>query len=121
MGFGGGAMIGSPLAQNLMDYYKTATKMGVVRLVTRDGRRWLVFMMFGAPRSSASPSGYAPAGYAPPTAPKKLVTGASVSADRALRTPQFWLLWAVLCLNVTAGIGVLSQASPMIQEMFLGG
>jgi MFS family permease len=97
MGFGGGAMIGSPLAQNLMDHFKSATSMGV------------------------SPTfGYVPAGYVPPATPKKLVTTANVSADEALKTPQFWLLWAVLCLNVTAGIGVLSQASPMIQEMFPG-
>jgi MFS family permease len=40
--------------------------------------------------------------------------------NRAIKTPQFWLLWAILCLNVTAGIGVLGQASPMIQEMFPG-
>jgi len=48
------------------------------------------------------------------------VTTGNVTADRAITTPQFWLLWAVLCLNVTAGIGVLGQASPMIQEMFSG-
>ena len=47
-----------------------------------------------------------------------MITTASVTADNAIKTPQFWLLWAVLCLNVTAGIGVLSQASPMIQEVF---
>src|SRR6185437_3670822 len=49
---------------------------------------------------------------------KKLVTTSQVHVDVAWRTKQFWLLWAVLCLNVTAGIGVIGQASPMIQEMF---
>src|ERR1043166_2457664 len=49
-----------------------------------------------------------------------MVTNQNVTARRALGTPQFWLLWMVLCLNVTAGIGVLGQASPMIQEMFPG-
>jgi MFS family permease len=43
-----------------------------------------------------------------------------VHVDEAIKTKQFWLLWIVLCLNVTAGIGVLGQASPMIQEMFPG-
>ena len=59
-----------------------------------------------------------PAGYEPPTQSQKLITTANVSVDQAWRTPQFWLLWVVLCFNVTAGIGILEQASPMIQEMF---
>src|SRR5439155_18886901 len=50
----------------------------------------------------------------------EMVTTNNVTAARAIGTPQFWLLWMVLCLNVTAGIGVLGQASPMIQEMFPG-
>jgi MFS family permease len=120
MGFGGGAMIGSPLAQNLMDHFKSASSMGVAQAFVTMGAVYFVFMLFGAAIVRVPPAGYAPAGYAPPAASKKLVTAASVSADRALRTPQFWLLWAVLCLNVTAGIGVLAQASPMIQEMFPG-
>ena len=61
--------------------------------------------------------GWLPEGYVPPTTPKKLVTHADVSVDFAWKTPQFWLLWAVLCLNVTAGIGVLGQASLMCQDM----
>ena len=48
------------------------------------------------------------------------MTSANVAVDVAWQTPQFWLLWIVLCMNVTAGIGVLGQASPMIQEMFPG-
>ncbi len=120
MGFGGGAMIGSPLAQNLMDHYKSATSTGVAATFVTMGAGYLVFMMFGVAIVRVPPPDYAPRGYAPPRAPRRLVTAASVSADRALRAPQFWLLWAVLCLNVTAGIGVLSQASPMIQEMFPG-
>jgi hypothetical protein len=76
--------------------------------------------MFGVAIVRVPPAGFVPTGYVPPAAPKKLVTTASVSADGALKTRQFWLLWAVLCLNVTAGIAVLAQASPMIQEMFPG-
>jgi len=66
------------------------------------------------------PSGWRPARWVAPDRPKALVTTANVTASRAIHTPQFWLLWMVLCLNVTAGIGVLGQASPMIQEMFPG-
>ncbi len=120
MGFGGGAMIGSPLAQNLMDRFKSATSMGVSETFVTMGALYFVFMMFGVVIVRVPPPGYVPAGYVPAAVPKKLVTTASVSADGALRTPQFWLLWGVLCLNVTAGIAVLAQASPMIQEMFPG-
>ncbi|HUO51019.1 MAG TPA: MFS transporter, partial [Gemmatimonadaceae bacterium] len=48
------------------------------------------------------------------------ITTANVDVNEAMRTPQFWLLWVVLCMNVTAGIGILEQASPMIQEIFKG-
>ncbi len=119
MGFGGGAMIGAPLAQNLMDHFKSPTSVGVSATFVTMGAGYFVFMMFGVALVRVPPPGFVPRGYVPPTA-KKLVTTASVSADQALRTPQFWLLWAVLCLNVTAGIAVLAQASPMIQEMFPG-
>ena len=54
-------------------------------------------------------------------AAKPMVTDASVSAANAIRTPQFWLLWTVLFCNVTAGIGILEQASPMIQDFFRDG
>jgi MFS family permease len=120
MGFGGGALIGSPLAQNLMDHYKTASSVGVAQTLLTMGALYFVFMMVGVAIVRVPPPGYRPEGYAAPASPKKLVTTANVTADEALKTPQFWLLWAVLFLNVTAGIGVLSQASPMIQEMFQG-
>src|SRR4029077_19657839 len=62
--------------------------------------------------------GWRPEGYAPPTQPRKLVTHASIAVDVAWKTPQFWLLWVMLCMNVTAGIGILGQASLMCQDMF---
>jgi MFS family permease len=120
MGFGGGALIGSPLAQNLMDHFRGPTSMGVSATFVTMGAGYFVFMMLGVALIRVPPSGYLPKGYVPPAEPPRLVTLATVTADRAIRTPQFWLLWAVLCLNVTAGIGVLAQASPMIQEMFPG-
>ncbi|HEY2517239.1 MAG TPA: OFA family MFS transporter [Polyangiaceae bacterium] len=119
MGFGGGALIGSPLAQNLMDHFKSETSMGVAPTFVTMGVLYFVFMMFGVVTVRVPPPGYAPKGYEA-GAPKKIATVPPVTADEALKTPQFWLLWAVLFLNVTAGIGVLSQASPMIQESFAG-
>ena len=120
MGFGGGALIGSPLATALMDHYRSATSVGVAETFMTMGLIYLVFMMFGVLVVRVPAPGWKPANWSPSTTPQKLVTSASVSADEAIKTPQFWLLWGVLFLNVTAGIGVLSQASPMIQEMFTG-
>lgn len=119
MGFGGGAMIGSPLGTSLMDYYKTKASNGVTETFVTMGLIYLVFMMFGVITVRVPPPGWKPASEGPSAAKHaRLVTAADVSADQALRTPQFWLLWAVLFLNVTAGIGVIAQASPMSQEMF---
>ena len=120
MGFGGGAMIGAPLAVALMDHYHTATSMGVAETFATMGVIYFIFMMFGAFTVRVIPDGWKPAGYVPSTIHQKLITTANVSADNAIKTPQFWLLWFVLFLNVTAGIGVLGQASAMIQEMFQG-
>ena len=121
MGFGGGAMIAAPLSVKLMDHFRTATSGGVAGAFVTMGVLYFLFMMFGAFTVRLPRPGWAPSGWQAPAAPRKLVTTANVSVNEAMRTPQFYLLWAVLCLNVTAGIGVLGQASPMIQEMFFGG
>ena len=84
------------------------------------GLIYLFFMMVGAALVRLPPPGWAPAGYVAPAEPKKLITTKNVFVYQALKTPQFWLIWWVLCLNVTAGIGVLGQASAMSQEMFPG-
>jgi MFS family permease len=81
---------------------------------------YFMFMMIGVITVRVPAPGWRPAGWLPSEHIKPLVTSANVSAAVAWRTPQFWLLWTILCMNVTAGIGVLGQASPMIQEMFPG-
>ena len=118
MGFGGGAMIGSPLAVLLMGHFKSATSTGVAPAMASMGVIYFVFMMFGVFTVRLPAPGYAPAGAA--TRAARTSAAPDVHVDRVLQTPQFWLLWGVLCLNVTAGIGVLGAASPMIQEMFTG-
>jgi MFS family permease len=120
MGFGGGALIGSPLATALMDHFKSPTSVGVAETFLAMGLIYLVFMMFGVFTVRVPPDGWKPTGYAPPSKSTDQVTIANVTADEAIKTPQFWLLWGVLFLNVTAGIGVIAQASPMIQEIFAG-
>jgi MFS family permease len=120
MGFGGGAMIGSPLAQTLMDRYKTPTSMGVTETFVTMGLLYLAFMMIGVFLVRVPPADWRPAGWVPKATQSRMITTANVTADTAIKTPQFWLLWGVLFLNVTAGIGILGQASPMVQELFPG-
>ena len=120
MGFGGGAMIGAPLAVGLMDYFKSETSVGVVETFMVMGTVYFVSMMIGALTIRIPPANWQPAGWVAPAVTNKMITQAHVHIDQALKTPQFYLLWLVLCLNVTAGIGVLGQASVMIQEMFKG-
>ncbi len=120
MGFGGGAMIGAPLSVLLMDYFKSATSVGVTETFLVMGSLYFASMMIGALTIRLPPLDWQPEGWTPPQRENKMITQAHVHIDQALKTPQFYLLWLVLCLNVTAGIGVLSQASVMIQEMFKG-
>jgi MFS family permease len=119
MGFGGGAMIGSPLAVALMDHFRSASSMGVWQTFAAMGLGYFIFMMLGVCIVRVPCTGWLPEGFVP-ARQQKLVTAGHVSADNAVRTRQFWCLWLVLFFNVTAGIGVLGQASAMAQEMFRG-
>ena len=120
MGFGGGALIAAPLSVMLMAHFKTPTSNGVLETFVTMGVIYFMFMMIGVYAARVPAADWKPAGWTAPAKPKQLVTTANVAVDMAWRTPQFWLLWVVLCMNVTAGIGVLGQASPMIQEIFNG-
>lgn len=132
MGFGGGALIASPLSRQLMGFYdpayvptdtaSVASGDAVAKLFLTLGLVYLVFMMFGAFLVRVPAADWKPQGFDPASVKKKaLVTTENVSANNAIRTPQFWLLWTVLFCNVTAGIGILEQASPMIQDFFRTG
>ena len=121
MGFGGGALIASPLSVWLMSKFQTATDVGGFNTFIGLGCVYFCFMMFGAyivrvPADNWKPKGFVPAA----VSSKKLVTTNNVFVYDAVKTPQFWLVWVVLFVNTTAGIGVLGQASAMSQEMFPG-
>jgi MFS family permease len=120
MGFGGGALIAAPLSVSLMKHFATAASTGVFETFITMGVIYFLYMMIGVIGVRVPAADWKPQGWIPSVQAKQLVTSAHVSVDAAWRTPQFWLLWVVLCMNVTAGIGVLSQASPMIQEIFSG-
>ena len=170
MGFGGGAMIGAPLKQWLLNLYQTAPEFlgaeSTVALVTEGGRRfaetasgkvevvvasvqqaaafggeagvyvvgtgntgaaatfmtlgivYFCVMVFAAFQYRVPREGWKPEGWQPKPAASGMVTRNNVHIDQALKTPQFWLLWVVLCFNVTAGIGVIGVAKTMINEIF---
>src|ERR1700682_2938640 len=143
MGFGGGAMIGAPLANMLMnggiffsldlgyigypfrhDFsfggFKTATDVGAWRTFLAMGAIYFVFMMIGAFRYRIPPAGWRPEGWKPPEKANAMISQYNVHLNDAHKTPQFWLIWIVLCMNVSAGIGVIGMASPMLQEIFAG-
>jgi MFS family permease len=120
MGFGGGAMIGAPLANILINYFKTPTSVGVWQTFAALGVIYFVFMTIGAFAYRVTPAGWRPDGWTPPARKNAMITQNNVHLDDAHKTPQFWLIWWVLTLNVSAGIGVIGMASPMLQEIFAG-
>ncbi|RXG99208.1 OFA family MFS transporter [Bradyrhizobium zhanjiangense] len=143
MGFGGGAMIGAPLANILVNGgkflsfdlgsfhfelgapgffpgFKSAADVGVWQTFLLMGVIYFVFMMIGAFAYRVIPTGWQPEGWTAPTEKKSMITEHHVHLNNAHKTPQFWLIWWVLCLNVSAGIGVIGMASPMLQEIFAG-
>jgi MFS family permease len=120
MGFGGGAMIGAPLANLLINYFKTSTDVGVWQTFVTMGVIYFVFMTIGAFSYRITPPNWQPERWTAPSKSNAMISKANVHLDNAHKTPQFWLIWWVLCLNVSAGIGVIGMASPMLQEIFAG-
>ena len=175
MGFGGGAMLATPLKEYLLrTFYRAPEYVGAVadvELVTEAGRRfadvggqlkevvvvgagevadmivpgdpgvylvgtgsvgagatffiigliYFAVMMVAAFSYRLPAPGWKPEGWTPPSAEaaaKKMMTRENVHIDQALKTPQFYQLWIVLCFNVTAGIGVIGVAKTMVVEIF---
>jgi len=132
MGFGGGAMVASPASRQLMGFYDSgydpadpasvASGGALTGLFVSLGIIYFAIMMIGVANIRVPPTGWQPEGFDPSQVKQqKMVTENDVSAANAIRTPQFWLLWTVLFCNVTAGIGILEQAAPMIQDFFRDG
>lgn len=122
MGFGGGAMIGSPLAADLMRHFATPFDAGVTQTFVVLALIYFVFMTAGALTYRVPETGWMPAGWTPPPAQigNAMITQRHVHVKKVWGIPQFWLIWMVLCMNVSAGIGVIGMASPMLQEVFGG-
>ncbi|MEV7365383.1 OFA family MFS transporter [Streptomyces sp. NPDC091299] len=111
MGFGGGALIASPWSAQMLESFGS-DHSGIALAFLVHGLSYAVFMALGVllvrvPRTE-KPVEDGPSAF----------EGVQVSAASAVRTPQFWCLWIVLCMNVTAGIGILEKAAPMITDFF---
>ena len=122
MGFGGGAMVGAPLAAALMGHFASASSVGVWQSFVVMALIYFVFMIGGALSYRVPPTGWKPEGWTAPAkkAGNAMITHRHVHVSVAWKTPQFRLVWLVLCLNVSAGIGILGMASPLLQEVFAG-
>ena len=119
MGFGGGALIASPLESKLLSTFADRPQDALVGSFVVLGCVYFVMMMLGAMAVRVPPEGWRPAGWKPREhGESSMITSANVTATNAVKTRQFWLLWTVLFCNVTAGIGILEQAAPMIQDFF---
>ncbi|MEP6939998.1 MAG: OFA family MFS transporter [Rudaea sp.] len=120
MGYGGGAMIGAPLAVALMKNFAPSGTLGVSQTLMAMGVIYFLVMSAGAFGFRVAPTGWKPAGWTPSASATQstMISARHVHLNHAWKTPQFWLIWGVLCMNVTAGIGVISMASPMFQDIF---
>ncbi len=114
MGFGGGAF----LAGYLNVYFMDTLGLGVAKTVIAMGVQYFVLMMIGAAVIRRPPVGWKPQGWTPPVKKQEMITDQNLSRNAAISTGQFYLLWGILFINVTAGIGILAQASPMMQDLF---
>lgn len=128
-GFGGGAMVGAPLAQRLMSMYSTPTSTGLWQTFLTMAIVYCIFMIAGSFSIRVSPPGYKPEGFVPKATGNMVDDGHgglieasafNVETNQSMKTPQFWFCWGMLFLNVSAGIGVISMASPLLQEVFAG-
>jgi MFS family permease len=113
MGFGGGAFLAGYLNVALMN------ALGLAKCIMALGVMYFCVMMIGARIIRRPPSGWKLEGWTPALQTNKMISDRSITRNEALGTVQFYLLWGILFINVTAGIGILAQASPMMQDMFL--
>ena len=112
MGFGGGAFLAGYLNVYFMNI------LGVAKTVIALGATYFVIMIIGSRIIRRPPEGWKPAGWTPKASSSKMISDRSINRNDALETVQFYLLWGILFINVTAGIGILAQASPMMQDIF---
>jgi MFS family permease len=122
MGFGGGAMIGSPLAAELIKHFATPYDVGVMPTFIVMAAVYFVFMMAGALAYRVPAADWRPENWSPPNTlvTNTMITQQHVHVKNVFKIKQFWLLWGVLCMNVSAGIGIIGMSSPMLQEVFGG-
>jgi len=110
-GFGAGALVTAPLATHLIQ------SVGVLQTFARLGIGYLVVTMATGYFMRNPPDGWKPAGWVPSAAQTAQRAAKDYTLGSALKTWQWWALWALLFLNVSAGISLISQESPIFQEI----
>ncbi len=110
-GYGAGALIFSPIAARFIQ------SMGVPMTFWIFGIVYLILVVASAQAYANPPAGWRPAGWEPTSAVARSATKVDFAVSQAMRTWQFWLLWVMLFLNVSAGIMIISQASPLAQQL----
>jgi len=110
-GFGAGALITAPFATRMI------TNIGVLQTFAVLGLAYLVVVVGSAMFMRNPPEGYAPGGWQPTAAQTAQRSTRDFTLREALGTWQWYGLWLLLFLNVTAGISILSQAAGMAQEI----
>ncbi len=109
MGFGGGAFFMGKIAPPMV------ISMGVTNTFYIWGVIFLVLCTGAAQLFKNPPKGWLPSGFTPKAS--AVSAADSYTFDEAIKTPQWWMLWSMLFLNVTAGIGLISQLSPLAQDV----
>jgi MFS family permease len=112
LGFGGGSLVAAPLMNAMI------SARGVPQTLAILGSCYGLIMLVAARMLRVPPTGWRPAGWTPPRRQTSTVTFGDLPVGAAIRTPQFWLLWVMLFVNITAGISILAQGSPMMQDLF---
>src|SRR5713101_9105397 len=110
-GFGAGALVTAPIATRLIE------SVGVLRTFAYLGIAYLVVTVAAGSFMSNPPAGWRPEGWTPTASQVAQRAARELTLGEALRTPQWWALWCILLLNITAGISLISQESPIFQEV----
>ena len=109
-GFGSGALITAPIATQLIASRGTPQTFAIL------GAAYFVVVVGAALFMQNPPAGYRPEGWTPSAVQQQRVAR-PYAFDEAIRTWQWYGLWMLLFLNTTAGIAIISQAAPMVQEI----
>jgi OFA family oxalate/formate antiporter-like MFS transporter len=110
-GFGAGALVTAPVATRLIE------RVGVLQTFAYLGVVYLVVTVAAGAFMSNPPAGWRPERWTPSASQASHRAVRDYTLGEALRTSRWWVLWLILLLNTSAGISLISQESPLFQEL----